>query len=136
MIIGGTHMINVIQVNKTGRRIVEYICKDGRKKLHICKEELSKLITEGKVSNAKTQTYKGTIIIRLQDGVTVCQIEDNNKHKNKENKKVKNTVIKLKSTEDTKENKRTSGRGIKGGVADIEELSNQGNSMEAVFQNL
>ena len=61
-------MINVIQVNKTGRRIVEYICKDGRKKLHICKEELSKLITEGKVSNAKTQTYKGTIIIRNEKG--------------------------------------------------------------------
>ena len=69
-------MISVIQVNKQGRRIIDYICVEGKSKKHIIKDELYKLIKKGKVANAKAQIYKGTTIIRLKDSnIKVVQLE-------------------------------------------------------------
>lgn len=146
-------MINVVQVKKAGRRIIEYVCKDGRRKLHIDKEELSKLIAEGKVSNAKTQTYKGTIIVRVPEDVEVCQVEQKSndvkastkaKAVVKSAEKSKKAVTNIKKTKETVKNTkaskvnkgkktRKSSKGIKGGLADIDRL---GNDMGIVFESL
>ena len=63
-------MIKVLSVNKVGRKIKDYTCEDDKgNKANLTKEVLAKYIKAGSCVNAKSQTYNGNIIIRVDDTV-------------------------------------------------------------------
>ena len=48
-----------------------YTCTDGAKSVVLTKEQLNECIKAKKVSNATSQVYKGTLIIRVKGDVPV-----------------------------------------------------------------
>lgn len=60
-------MIQVLNVNKQGNKVVSYTCTDGMQTLNISKQQLANYIEQHLVTNATKQLYNGSIIIRVKD---------------------------------------------------------------------
>ena len=64
-------MIKVLNVVKNSNKIVGYNCTDGKQVRLITKEQLAKFIDARQCLNATKQVYKGQIIIRLKEKLSV-----------------------------------------------------------------
>lgn len=91
-------MIEVLEVNKQGNKIISYTCDDGStdKVKYLSKEELIHEIENNNVSNARLQVYKGKLIVRVhKDSLSSAKL---NRLLNKQDSKEKEQATASAST--------------------------------------